>query len=119
MWYYIIMFKSKKFHTCPFYEEHAGEYWQGCWEFNDLCHLAPMLWDCMIDPKAVYTDLSTNGECHAMCPILNKKEFTSLRDMIYFVMRTPKNTLAKQNCSWALSEIINYFNNKSRCVYYE
>lgn len=24
-------------HLCPFYEEHSGEYYQGCWEFYDLC----------------------------------------------------------------------------------
>ena len=24
---------------CPFYEEHSGEYYQGCWEHNDLCWL--------------------------------------------------------------------------------
>ena len=24
---------------CPFYEEHAGECFQGCWEHNDICYL--------------------------------------------------------------------------------
>ena len=24
---------------CPFYEEHAGEYYQGYWEHDDLCYL--------------------------------------------------------------------------------
>ena len=26
--------------TCPFYEEHSGEYYQGCWEANDICWAA-------------------------------------------------------------------------------
>ena len=25
--------------ACPFYEEHAGEYFQGYWEHNDICYL--------------------------------------------------------------------------------
>lgn len=28
---------------CPFYEEHSGKYYQGCWEHNDLCWLGPYL----------------------------------------------------------------------------
>ncbi len=30
-------------HHCPFYEEHGGEYYQGCWEFYDICWAAPDL----------------------------------------------------------------------------
>ena len=30
-------------HNCPFYEEHSGEYYQGCWEFYDICWAAPDL----------------------------------------------------------------------------
>ena len=49
---------------CPFYEEHSGEYYQGCWEHNDLCWLSsyvPSLscychancWYFMGDPKLI------------------------------------------------------------------
>ena len=27
---------------CPYYEEHSGEYYQGCYEFNNLCWLGPI-----------------------------------------------------------------------------
>lgn len=28
---------------CPFYEEHGGEYYQGYWEFYNICWAAPDL----------------------------------------------------------------------------
>ena len=29
--------------NCPYYEECAGEYYQGCWEFTNLCYAGPEL----------------------------------------------------------------------------
>ena len=37
------MFIYKYPFNCKYYEEHSGEYYQGCWEFNDLCWAAPDL----------------------------------------------------------------------------
>lgn len=32
-------------HNCPFYEEHGGEYYQGCWEFYDICWISNELYE--------------------------------------------------------------------------
>ena len=37
------MFIYKYRFTCKYYEEHSGENYQGCWEFNDLCWASPEL----------------------------------------------------------------------------
>ena len=34
---------SKNALNCPFFEAHAGAYFQGCWEYNDICYAAPSL----------------------------------------------------------------------------
>lgn len=45
---------------CPFYEETGGTYWQGCWEYVDICYLAPIL--------------NTSGHCHKGCFMFHKDE---------------------------------------------
>lgn len=37
---------------CLYYEEHFGEYWQGYWEFNDVCHESEN--DCKDNPNCKF-----------------------------------------------------------------
>ena len=114
------MFKSKKAHTCPFYEDHAGEYWQGCWEFNDLCHVSPLIWDTFKDPPRIENSFSSTGECKFNeCPVFKELEFESIAYAYFFMSFALKDSWARRNWNWTLKQIINYFNNKSRCAYYE
>lgn len=52
---------------CPFYEEHSGEYYQGCWEFNNLCWCAPIL--------------DSEVSCHSDCFVLTGDEATMISEI--------------------------------------
>ena len=45
---------------CPFYEDHWGEYYHGCWEFYDICWAAQ--------------DLETPSNCQVDCFIIQENE---------------------------------------------
>ena len=47
-------------HICPFYEEHSGEYYQGIWEFHDLCWCSP--------------ELGTTPNCYNGCFFIRNNE---------------------------------------------
>ena len=47
-------------HICPFYEEHGGEYYQGCWEYYDLCYCSP--------------ELGLNPTCYTGCFLIRNDE---------------------------------------------
>ena len=47
-------------HICPFYEEYAGEYYQGCWEFYDVCWCSQ--------------DLGINPTCYSGCFLVQNDE---------------------------------------------
>ena len=53
---------------CPFYEDHWGEYYQGCWEFYDLCWAAP--------------DLGTSPNCRDDCFIIQEDEAVMLKECL-------------------------------------
>ena len=46
--------------SCPFYEDHGGEYYQGCWEFYNICWAAQ--------------DLGTFPNCYNSCFMLQENE---------------------------------------------
>lgn len=45
---------------CSFYEDHWGEYYQGCWEFYDICWVAQ--------------DIGTPPNCQVDCFIIQENE---------------------------------------------
>ena len=66
---------------CPFYEEHAGEYWQGCWEFNDLCYLGH--------------DLGENAFCTRSCWYFAENGLEIAINIINEALNKPYTT-----CEW-------------------
>ena len=55
-------------HICPFYEEYAGEYYQGCWEHYDLCWCSP--------------ELGTKPNCYNGCFFIQNDEKKMLETCI-------------------------------------
>ena len=47
-------------HLCPFYEGHAGNYHQGCWEFYNLCGCSQ--------------ELGLNPNCYTGCFFIRNDE---------------------------------------------
>ena len=33
-----IIIDNTNVNNCKYFQENYGEYWQGCWEYNDICH---------------------------------------------------------------------------------
>ena len=64
---------------CPFYEEHGGEYYQGCWEFTDMCYAAPTL--------------DTPHICTRGCPLITGNEEQMLQN-IYESYHMPRKVYA-------------------------
>ena len=63
---------------CPFYEEYAGEYWQGCWEFTDLCFLGQ--------------DLDESPFCNNNCWYFAENDLEVAVDMIDRALNKPYTT---------------------------
>ena len=109
------MFKFNKSYQCPFYEEHAGEYYQGCWEFNDLCYLAPLVYEADGERRREVL-LNSKPECaFGGCSVFNEYE-----GIIFEFVKLRCNTHSeKVNSLWALRSAISYFNKNHKCRYYE
>ena len=60
--------------NCPYYEEHSGEYFQGCWEFTDSCWLAPVI--------------DSYPHCHEDCFLINLNEKEMLSEFFKAYERT-------------------------------
>ena len=56
------------FNSCPYYQECDGTYFQGCWEFTDICYLSPLV--------------DGNPFCNDSCFLLNENEEDMLRTFL-------------------------------------
>ena len=91
---------------CPFYEEHSGEYYQGCWEHNDLCWLGSYVG-------------SLGCYCHAACWYFtgNPKRVMKILLEEY---RNTKNFVKKMGILTALNDVLetsvkNWRQERERC----
>lgn len=72
---------------CPFYEEHAGECFQGCWEHNDICYLGQdvetlsvyctfdVCWFYSEDPTLVIEQINKAFKAEYKRTVWNRKEY--------------------------------------------
>lgn len=91
---------------CPFYEEHSGEYYQGCWEHSDLCWLS-----CYISSLSCY--------CHTDCWYFTG-DLKSITNVLLKEYRQTENFVKKMGILTALNNVLetsvkNWRKERERC----
>ena len=109
------MFRTKvtPYHSCPMYEEHMGEFWQGCWEFTDICHMAEL-----IHKFPEYNSFTALPTCTISCSVYKGNELFSIMNLV-LARKKSLSSYDKINLLSTLKEIIKYFNKRGRYNYYE
>lgn len=98
-------------HECPFYEEFAGEYYQGCWEHYDICWCSQ--------------ELGTSPNCYNGCFLIQNDEKRMLEtclkalnepvEVMYFSkpsLYRPRTQSEKDNIIKSMETFMKVFNKR-------